>query len=200
MSDETYFNQAFEAAVGLCRYLMQQYPDIKVENIVSHKEAHDRGYASNHGDCDYWLTKFGQNMDWFRAQVAEVEPTKVTFKAHRLGGAWGNGKTGAVIDAVTAKLGAGKLTYIAHRLKGEWGSKITGYSTTDKSKYAGRLGTAIDAIAIKATGITGALKYRVHRKKDNKWGNWITGYSTTDKSKYAGSIGKEIDGIEIKIE
>jgi hypothetical protein len=199
LSDEMYFNEAFELAVGLCQYLMQQYPDIKVENIVSHNEAHDRGYASNHGDCDYWLAKFGHDMDWFRSQVASAELTKVTFKAHRLGGKWGNGKTGAVIDAVAAKLSSGKITYVSHRVGGKWGDKITGYSTTDSSKYAGSFGKAIDAVAIKATGITGTLKYRVHRKKDNKWGNWITGYSTTDTDKYAGSLGKEIDGIEIKI-
>ena len=53
----------------LCRRLMKNYPTIKPENIISHKEACARGYASNHADCDHWLAKFGRDMDWFRGLV-----------------------------------------------------------------------------------------------------------------------------------
>lgn len=51
------------------RAALPGYPTIKLENIISHKEAHARGYASNHADCDHWLTGFGKNMDCFRGLV-----------------------------------------------------------------------------------------------------------------------------------
>ncbi len=66
--DEKYFTKAFEQAINLCAYLCEAY-DIPVEEIVSHREANSRGFASNHADCDHWLAKFGKNMDWFRSQV-----------------------------------------------------------------------------------------------------------------------------------
>lgn len=69
LTDQAYFDKAFAAAVWLCQYLMQQYPAIKTENVVSHAEAHTRGYASGHADCDHWLKRFGKNMDWFRSRV-----------------------------------------------------------------------------------------------------------------------------------
>ncbi|MCH5205638.1 MAG: SH3 domain-containing protein [Oscillospiraceae bacterium] len=48
---------------------MKEFPAIKLENVVSHKEAAARGYASGHGDPENWLSKFGKNMDWFRGKV-----------------------------------------------------------------------------------------------------------------------------------
>ena len=67
--DEAYFREAFKLTAQLCARLMKNHPTIKLENIISHKEACARGYASNHGDCDHWLAKFGKNMDWFRELV-----------------------------------------------------------------------------------------------------------------------------------
>ena len=58
--------------------MIKNYPTIKPENIVSHKEACARGYASNHGDPEHWLKKFGRDMDWFRALVAPEKQVKVT--------------------------------------------------------------------------------------------------------------------------
>lgn len=69
LKDAVYFYEAFYAAADLCAYLMKLYPNIKLENVISHKEAHQRGFASNHRDCDHWLAKFDKNMDWFRSQV-----------------------------------------------------------------------------------------------------------------------------------
>ena len=37
--------------------------------IISHKEGHDRGYASNHGDPEHIWSKFGLTMDQFRKDV-----------------------------------------------------------------------------------------------------------------------------------
>ena len=70
LKDISYFNAAFEKATDLCAYLCIMY-DIPVSEVVSHKEAHKRGYASGHGDCDHWLKKHGKDMDWFRSVVAD---------------------------------------------------------------------------------------------------------------------------------
>ena len=78
LNDRTYFEEAFGLAAELCKRLMKNYPTIKPENIISHHEAHLRGYASNHADSDHWLRKFGRDMDWFRAQVSGEKQVKIT--------------------------------------------------------------------------------------------------------------------------
>ena len=78
LNDRAYFEETFGLAADLCKRLMKNYPSIKPENIISHHEAHLRGYASNHADCDHWLRKFGLNMDWFRAQVSGEKQVKLT--------------------------------------------------------------------------------------------------------------------------
>lgn len=70
LKDENYFNEAFSAAADLCAYLIRLYPNININNVISHKEANLRGMASNHADCDHWLAKFGKNMDWLRDLVS----------------------------------------------------------------------------------------------------------------------------------
>lgn len=191
--DEMYFNQVMKSAIELCKYLIKLYPSIKLENVISHREAHDRGYASNHGDPDYWMKAFGKDMDWFRAQVA----SKATLSAHRVNGKWGSGKRGSKIDQITLKSSEGKLTIKAHRTDGKWGYARSGYSKTKTACIAGKKGVPIDAVTIKATGAIGKLQYRVHRT-DGKWGYWITGYSMTDTSRYAGKFGVPIDAIEVR--
>ena len=78
LSDRAYFEEAFGLAADLCKRLMKNYPTIKPENIISHKEACARGYASNHGDPENWLARFGKNMDWFRSQVSGEKQVKIT--------------------------------------------------------------------------------------------------------------------------
>ena len=68
LTDETYFNKAFNTAIDYCVYLCQEF-SIPVANIQSHHEGHLAEYASNHADCDHWLIKHGKNMDWFRSEV-----------------------------------------------------------------------------------------------------------------------------------
>ena len=79
LKNEDYYNEAFQAAVELCVYLCKLY-SIPVTNIVGHYEAHLAGYANNHADPGHWQKKFQDNMDNFRARVAEAlgeEPPKV---------------------------------------------------------------------------------------------------------------------------
>ena len=77
LNSKQYFDAAFNVAAEFCAYLMKRYPSIKLENIVSHKEACAKGYASNHGDPDHWLAKYGKNMDWFREQVKKAADVAV---------------------------------------------------------------------------------------------------------------------------
>ena len=68
-TDSGYFNTAvFGAAVQYCAYLCKTF-SLSVDSIVSHKEAHALGYASNHGDPDHWLTLHGKTMNDFRDAV-----------------------------------------------------------------------------------------------------------------------------------
>ena len=69
LTDTAYFAQVYDMAVGLCAYLCKEY-GIHPGEIVSHREAHDAGYASNHGDPHAWLNRHGKDMDTFRADVA----------------------------------------------------------------------------------------------------------------------------------
>ena len=82
LTDEQYFRAAFTLAAQLCARLAKNYPTIRPENIISHKEACARGYASNHGDPENWLSRFGKDMNWFRQLVqnngVEVERYTVT--------------------------------------------------------------------------------------------------------------------------
>ena len=78
LTDKDYFEKAFNNAIEFCAYLCKEYK-LSVDNIVSHKEAHSKGYGSNHGDCDHWLKKFGKDMNWFRAEVkAKLNTTTTT--------------------------------------------------------------------------------------------------------------------------
>ena len=78
LNDRAYFEEAFGLEVQLCQRLMKNYPTIKPGNIISHKEACARGYASNHGDPEHWLARFGKNMDWFRSLIAPEKQVRIT--------------------------------------------------------------------------------------------------------------------------
>lgn len=49
--------------------------------VMSHAELHDCGLASNHGDIDHWLERYGLTMDDYRAAVAAAmeEGVEVTY-------------------------------------------------------------------------------------------------------------------------
>ena len=144
----------------------------------------------------------------------EKPKTTVTYISHTHNGKWlgeivgyneenskgYSGVMGKSIDAYAVKLSEGTITYRAHTKGGKWYGKINGYSTSDSDNYSGVINKPIDLITMKAEGINGTLKYRVHDKTKNKWYGWITGYSTVISSNYAGVKGQEIDAIQITIE
>ena len=68
LTDPSYFDQVMETAVAYCARLCREY-GLAAESIVSHKEAHAQGYASNHGDPENWMGRFGMTMEDFRARV-----------------------------------------------------------------------------------------------------------------------------------
>ena len=68
LSDKAYCTAVYNKAVELCAYLCKIY-NISVNNIVSHHEAGQKGYGSNHIDPDNWWGKHGYTMDKFRATV-----------------------------------------------------------------------------------------------------------------------------------
>lgn len=69
--DKNYYKKIFSVAAEYCAYLCKRF-SLKVENIVSHKEAHALGYGCNHGDPEHWMVNFGETMDDFRNQVTKL--------------------------------------------------------------------------------------------------------------------------------
>jgi len=111
LTDRQYFEAAFKCAVQLCAKLSNEFM-IPIKDIVSHHEAHERGFASNHGDCDHWLAKFGKDMDWFRQLVKDEvsgvsaitkvdSPTTNTSKANT------SYKVKVTADVLRVRAGAG---------------------------------------------------------------------------------------------
>jgi hypothetical protein len=45
---------------------------VKVPTILCHKDSHDLGFGSNHGDVLHWFPKFGYNMETVRDDVAKI--------------------------------------------------------------------------------------------------------------------------------
>ena len=66
-----YYRQVFQSAAEYCAHLCRRF-GLSVRQIVSHREAHAQGYASNHGDPEHWMQNFGENMDDFRRRVADL--------------------------------------------------------------------------------------------------------------------------------
>lgn len=66
--NKTYYEEVFDVAAEYCAYLCEKF-NIATNKIVSHKEAYTQGFGSNHGDPDYWMKNFGENMDCFRKRV-----------------------------------------------------------------------------------------------------------------------------------
>lgn len=88
LNDETYFLKVMDEATDLCVSLCKQY-GIKISEIVSHKEAYQKGCASGHMDCDHWLTRFGWTMNTFRAKVEE-KMNRISYRVHQQSYGWSN--------------------------------------------------------------------------------------------------------------
>jgi hypothetical protein len=100
LSSKSYCTNTYNKAVEVCAYLCEKY-GIKVDNIVGHYEAYQKGYGSNHADPKHWWGKHGYTMSGFRkdvkAKMAKKPTTKTEQKVSpvgmfRVGTAWKNGK------------------------------------------------------------------------------------------------------------
>ena len=86
LQNKAYFEEAvMTQSVNLVAYLCNKYK-IPLSNVLDHVELHKAGIGSNHGDIKEWLSKFGLNMNHYRAAVKQameegVSVTYVTGKA-----------------------------------------------------------------------------------------------------------------------
>ena len=78
LTDPSYFDQVMGTAVAYYARLCREY-GLAAESVVSHKEAHAQGYASNHGDPENWMGRFGMTMEDFRARVRAKLKGEVTI-------------------------------------------------------------------------------------------------------------------------
>ena len=76
LTDKSYCLKCYNKAVELCAHLCKVY-NLSPSNIVSHREAYLKGYASQHGDPHNWWDRFGLTMDGFRADVANKLTNRV---------------------------------------------------------------------------------------------------------------------------
>ena len=77
----SYAKETYRLAVKLFAHLCKVY-DIPTENIWSHTEARDKGYASPHKDPENWwkLVKAGLTMDSFRKDVKALLDGETTVE------------------------------------------------------------------------------------------------------------------------
>lgn len=89
LNDADYFGKVYREAVELTAFLCEKYNlDPMADGVViCHKEGHERGIASNHGDVLHWFPKHGKSMDTFRKDVKTAmggEPPVVEAPAEKI--------------------------------------------------------------------------------------------------------------------
>ena len=120
LKSKDYFKKTYDEAVNFCVKICKLY-NIPVENIISHKEAHQLGYGSNHGDPHHWWSKFGYTMDDFRKAVdkklnGSTLPYMVKVIVDKLNIRSGPGTEYEKVGSITDK---GVYTIV--EVKGNWG-------------------------------------------------------------------------------
>ena len=188
--------RTYEAAVELFAFLCKQYNLDPLADgvIISHREGHARGIASNHGDPEHLWNglKMGYTMDGFRKAVAAAmkpaeetkpaapaEPAKTLYRV----------QTGAFTKKANATALAEKLkkagfdTYIVQSGKyykvqvGAYSVKANASAMADKLKKAGfdtyittKSGTAVAADAPAKKSVDELAREVIA----GKWGNGAT--------------------------
>lgn len=184
--------RTYEAAVELFAFLCKQYNLDPLADgvIISHREGHARGIASNHGDPEHLWNglKMGYTMDGFRKAVAaamkpaEVKPAEPAKTLYRV-------QTGAFTKKANATALAEKLkkagfdTYIVQSGKyykvqvGAYSVKANASAMADKLKKAGfdtyittQGGTAVAAEAPAKKSVDEIAREVIA----GKWGNGAT--------------------------
>lgn len=175
LTDEKYFNEAFVLAIKLCEYLCNKY-GISISNVVSHQESYKRGYASNHGDCDHWLKKFGKDMNWFRSQInnnnVPVVPTTSTTVSPTTRSYLMKGDKGDAVKELQENLNY--LNYPCGAADGVFGSKTEtalknfqkDYKLTVDGKYGANSKKTLESAIVKKKSATTSTKKFVHNNLD----------------------------------
>ncbi len=117
LKDQKYFSQVMTEAQELCVRWCKEF-NISVDKVISHQEAHKKGYGSNHSDCDHWLAKFGKDMNWFRSEVRKI--MEAPDKTIRVG------------DKI--KIRDGVTTYYDGKKLPEWVKETTLYARQKQTK------------------------------------------------------------------
>ena len=107
LANADYFRAAvLNEAVELCADICYRHGwDAKV--IVSHKEAHAKGYGSNHSDINHWLEWYGKTMNGFRQLVQDKldemrKPKTITLHTVSVDGLTED-EANALVDELTSK-------------------------------------------------------------------------------------------------
>ena len=93
LQNDSYFKEAvLDKAVLLTAHLcdifgvtpyevIRDFPEGPALAVMDHHELHDIGLASNHGDIQHWLKKYGLSMNYFRdcVQVAMEEGVEAEY-------------------------------------------------------------------------------------------------------------------------
>ena len=192
-ADRKYFEKVIKNAIEVYAYLCKQY-NIDPANIISHKEGHSMGIASNHGDPDHWWKYIGYTMDNFRNDVSNClngGGANVTYTSGA-GGGTSSGTTG------TAK--SGQVVYQAYAV-GKWWGYVTEGGTGTES-YAGVIGQALRALRAYVKGDAkevGYLEYRLHRINGG-WYNWQRDREMDRNGEnYAGDRKNQFDGLQMRL-
>lgn len=117
LHNQQYFKMVMKEAQELCARWCKEF-NLPVSKVISHKEAHTKGYGSNHRDCDHWLAKFGKDMKWFRSEVTKILKTL--------------NNTISVGDKVKVK--SGVTTYYNGKKMASWVKKSTLYVRKKETK------------------------------------------------------------------
>lgn len=188
--------RTYEAAVELFAFLCKQYNLDPLADgvIISHREGHARGIASNHGDPEHLWNglKMGYTMDGFRKAVAAAmkpaeetkpaapaEPAKTLYRVQT--GAFTKKANATALEEKLKK--AGFDTYIVQSGKyykvqvGAYSVKANASAMADKLKKAGfdtyittKGGTAVAAEAPAKKSVDEIAREVIA----GKWGNGAT--------------------------
>ena len=132
LHNESYYKKAFTVAIEYAAHLCKKY-NIPVDSIVSHKEAHKKGYGTNHSDPEHWMVNFNESMDDFRNAVSKILNTFIDKKENDLVAAIPVSSSFKNGDLVSIKSGA---TYYNGKSIPAWVQKqkwyVKGDSTSDR--------------------------------------------------------------------
>ena len=134
LSDPEYFRLAMEQAILLTAHLCLKYGIDPDNAVFDHRELHDKGLASNHGDITLWLRKFGKDMNQFRDEIKramddgidavyiDCDEVKIMYKAKAVNpGSYLNLRAGQGTNyKVLAKIPQGAVVSVIDDSNPEW--------------------------------------------------------------------------------